>query len=198
MWGAAVGQNMATLLPLRRGLQVDGKPRSAAAGDRPKRLVGRFPVAAVEHDSSTSLVDALLAHCKWAKELDAEGIAALRGREAALQAEELDLRAHKMYHSAYTRVTHARKQAAGQGALHGAFMVAAVQRDPNTTLLDALLAESAVAKGLASEDMQALRKYEADLQGDVSLHPRKRARLLYFSAVQRSDKSQRRRAGSEL
>ena len=99
-------------------------------------------------DPSMTLVDALLARSNLAKELGAQGIERLQAREAALHDEELDLKAHKIYHSAYDRVRHARSQSAGQDALQGAFMVAAVQCDPGTTLLDVLLAQSAVAKGI--------------------------------------------------
>ena len=179
--------------------EAEAAQRSAAASKRqPKQLRGRFLIQAIERDPSTMMVDALLAHSTCAKELDAKAIEALRAREAALQDEEVDLRADKVYRSALDRVRRARKRASGQEILDGSFMVAAVQRDPSTTLLDALLAESAVAEGLASEDAQALRKLEAELQGDPSVEQRKRAHLLYHAARGRRDQSQRRRAEGVL
>ena len=179
--------------------EAEAAQRSAAASKRqPKQLQGRSLMQAVERDPSTMLVDALLAHSTFAKELDAKAIEALRAREVALQDEELDLRADKVYRSAMNRVHRVRKRTSGQEILDGSFMVAAVQRDPNTTLLDALLAESSVAKGLASEDVQALRKLEAELQGNPSVEQRKRAHLLYHAARGRRNKSQRRHAEGVL
>ena len=143
-------------------------------------------VRAVERDPSLSLVDALLAHFEWAKELDVKATEAMRAFEAALQSGGLSLRAHRVYTAAYQRVTYKRRRAPGQTNMHGAFMVAAVQRDPNTTLLDALLSESSVADGLSSEDVQALRKAESRLLSDASLDQRKRASSLYNTAAHRS------------
>ena len=180
---AAAGEGVAT-----PDAQAGAAAQSGAAAGkrRPKRMLGLAMVKAVERDPSLSLVDALLAHFEWAKELDVKATEAMRAFEAALQSGGLSLRAHRVCTAAYQRVTYKRRRAAGQTDMRGAFMVAAVQRNPNMTLLDALLSESSVADGLSSEDVQALRKAESKLLSDASLDQCKRASSLYNTAAHRS------------